>query len=124
MVHLTCYMQSYIPSFLFCQAPQFEVIKSEFQEPPGEGGGWPNGETIRVGPTVAVERFNQQEWSSFFRHSLYQGVGTADHFMRQLQGIAPWKPFTKTLVRTCLGKARQGRPSQDPLVVLHMLMVA
>ncbi|MEW6568928.1 MAG: transposase, partial [Chloroflexota bacterium] len=73
---------------------------------------------------MAGERFQQQEPGSFFGDFLYQQVVPADHFLRQLQQVVPWQRFSKTLVRFYLGKARQGRPPYDPVVLLKMLLVA
>ncbi len=70
------------------------------------------------------ERFQQQEPGSFFGDFLYQQVVPPDHFLRRLKEVVPWQRFSKMLVRFYLGKARQGRPPYDSVVLLKMLLVA
>ncbi len=73
---------------------------------------------------MSGERFQKQDKGSFFGDFLYDRIVPADHFLRHLQALIPWKRFTKKLVRLYRGKARQGRPPYDPVIILKMLLVA
>jgi len=73
---------------------------------------------------VARQRFKKQGMDSFFGNWVYDRAVDADHFLRKLNAIIDWKPFTKQLVEYYGGGGRYGRPPYDPAVMLKMLLIA
>lgn len=73
---------------------------------------------------MSGERFKKQGTETFFGSFVYERVVPRDHFLRRLDAMVPWDRFSKKLVRLYRGKARQGRPPYDPVVILKMLLVS
>lgn len=73
---------------------------------------------------MARVRFKKQDTGSFFGEFVYDRVVRADHFLRKLNAIVDWKPFTDQLVEYYGGGGMYGRPPYDPTVVLKMLLIA
>ncbi len=73
---------------------------------------------------MARERFVKQDTGSFFGNFIYDRMVRPDHFLRKLNEIIDWKPFTRQLVEYYGGGARYGRPPYDPAVILKMLLIA
>jgi IS5 family transposase len=73
---------------------------------------------------MARVRFKKQDTGSFFGEFIYDRVVRADHFLRKLNAIVDWKPFTEQLVEYYGGGGMYGRPPYDPTVVLKMLLIA
>lgn len=51
------------------------------------------------------ERFRETGKGSFFGDLVYDRVVPQDHFLRKLNGVVDWRPFTKKLVRYYKGGA-------------------
>jgi len=73
---------------------------------------------------MARLRFKKQDTGSFFGDFIYDRVVRADHFLRKLDAIIDWRPFTEQLIEYYGGGGRYGRPPYDPAVVLKMLLIA
>lgn len=70
------------------------------------------------------ERFKSTTGDSFFGDFLYQQVLPRSHFLVQLTEVVPWQRFTYKLVKYYRGRAKEGRPPYDPVVVLKMLLLS
>jgi len=73
---------------------------------------------------MGQERFKPQFENSFFGRMVYDRIIPRDHFLVQLNEAIPWQRFTYKLVKYYRGKAKEGRPPWEPIVVLKMLLVA
>ena len=73
---------------------------------------------------MGQERFKPQFENSFFGRMVYDRIIPRDHFLVQLNEAVPWQRFTYKLVKYYRGKAKEGRPPWEPVVVLKMLLVA
>jgi len=73
---------------------------------------------------MGQERFKPQFENSFFGRMVYDRIIPRDHFLVQLNEAIPWQRFTYKLVKYYRGKAKEGRPPWEPVVVLKMLLVA
>ena len=47
-----------------------------------------------------------------------------DHFLRKLDEVVDWRPFTKKLVRYYKGGAEYGPPPYEPVLLLKMLLLS
>jgi len=73
---------------------------------------------------MGQERFKPQSENSFFGPMVYEHIIPRDHFLVQLNEAIPRQRFTYKLVKYYRGKAKEGRPPWEPVVVLKMLLVA
>ena len=74
--------------------------------------------------SMARERFKELGTGSLFGGYLYERAVPADHFLRQLEAVVDWDAFKPTLIRLYRGKAKGGRPRDNPVVILQFLVLA
>lgn len=72
---------------------------------------------------MAHERFRETGKDSFFGDLVYDRVVPQDHFLRKLNQVVDWHPFTKKLLRYYKGGAEYGPPPYAPTLVLKMLLL-
>ena len=73
---------------------------------------------------MAAERFRETGKGSFFGDLVYDRVVPPDHFLRKLDEVVDWRPFTKKLVRYYKGGAEYGPPPYEPVLLLKMLLLS
>jgi len=73
---------------------------------------------------MAAERFRETGKDSFFGDLVYDRVVPQDHFVRQLNAVVDWRPFTQKLVRYYKGGAAYGPPPYEPALLLKMLLLS
>jgi IS5 family transposase len=70
------------------------------------------------------KRFKRLGLGSFFGGLVYERAVPDSHFLRQLERVINWPVFSMQLIRLYIGRAEEGRPPYDPVVVLKMLLLA
>ncbi len=70
------------------------------------------------------ERFRDTGKGSFFGDIVYDRVVPKEHFLRKLNEIVDWRPFTQKLVRYYKGGGEYGPPPYEPALILKMLLVS
>ena len=70
------------------------------------------------------ERFRETGKGSFFGNIVYDRVVPQDHFLRKLNEVVDWRPFTQKLLRYYKGGGEYGPPPYEPALVLKMLLVS
>lgn len=73
---------------------------------------------------MSKKRFKRLGVGTFFGDWVYQRVVPGSHFLRQLEGLINWQVFSERLIGLYLGRAEEGRPPYDPVVMLKMLLLA
>ena len=73
---------------------------------------------------MARERFREVGKGSFFGEIVYNRVVPKDHFLRKLNEVIDWRPFTQKLVRYYKGGGEYGPPPYEPSLILKMLLVS
>ena len=73
---------------------------------------------------MAAERFRETGKDSFFGDLVYNRVVPENHFLRKLNEVVDWRPFTKKLVRYYKGGAEYGPPPYEPVLLLKMLLLS
>lgn len=73
---------------------------------------------------MAHQRFRETGKDSFYGELLYDRVVPQDHFLRKLNEVVDWRPFTKKLVRYYKGGAEYGPPPYEPALLLKMLVLS
>ena len=70
------------------------------------------------------ERFRETGRGSFFGELVYDRVVPQDHFLRKLNEVVDWRPFTQKLVRYYKGGGAYGPPAYEPALILKMLLLS
>ncbi len=70
------------------------------------------------------ERFRDTGKGSFFGDIVYDRVVPKEHFLRKLNEVVDWRPFTQKLVRFYKGGGEYGPPPYEPALILKMLLVS
>lgn len=70
------------------------------------------------------ERFRETGKGSFYGDIVYDRVVPQDHFLRKLNEVVDWRPFTKKLVRYYKGGAEYGPPPYEPTIILKVLLLS
>ena len=73
---------------------------------------------------MANKRFKLLGNASFFGNLLYKRAVRPGHFLRQLERVINWQVISERLIRLYVGRAEEGRPPYDPVVILRMLLPA
>lgn len=73
---------------------------------------------------MGKRRYKQLGMESFFGNVVYERAVPEDHFLRQLEGVVDWEVFGEQLVALYRGRAEEGRPPYDPVVLLKMLLLS
>jgi transposase len=73
---------------------------------------------------MGQERFTRLAEDSFLGKMVYDRVILRGHLLMCLDEIIPWQRFTCKLVKYYRGRAKEGRPPYDPVLLLKMLLVA
>jgi IS5 family transposase len=73
---------------------------------------------------MARERFREVGKGSFFGDIVYDRVVPREHFLRKLNEVVDWRPFTQKLVRYYKGGAEYGPPPYEPSLILKMLLMS
>jgi IS5 family transposase len=69
-------------------------------------------------------RYIETGKSSFFGEYVYDQIIPADHFLRKLNEVIDWKPYTRKLIRLYKGEGLVGRPPFEPAMILKMELLA
>lgn len=70
------------------------------------------------------ERFRETGKGSFYGEMVYDRAVPKDNFLRKLNEVVDWRPFTQKLLRYYKGGAEYGPPPYEPTLVLKMLLVS
>ena len=70
------------------------------------------------------ERFRDTGKGSFFGELVYDRVVPQEHFLRKLNEVIDWRPFTQKLLRYYKGGGEYGPPPYEPALVLKMLLMS
>jgi len=70
------------------------------------------------------ERFRDTGKGSFFGEIVYDRVVPKEHFLRKLNEVVDWRPFTQKLLRYYKGGGEYGPPPYEPALVLKMLLIS
>lgn len=73
---------------------------------------------------MGQKRFKHLGIGSFFGGLVYERAVPGNHFLRQLERVVDWAVFSEELVGLYVGRAEEGRPPYDPVVILKMLLLA
>ena len=73
---------------------------------------------------MSRERFRETGKGSFFGDLVYDRVVPQGHFLRKLNEVVDWRPFTKKLLRYYKGGAEYGPPPYEPALLLKMLLLS
>lgn len=73
---------------------------------------------------MGQERFRETGKGSFFGDIVYDRVVPQDHFLRRLNEVVDWRPFTQKLLRYYKGGGEYGPPPYEPALILKMLLVS
>ena len=70
------------------------------------------------------ERFRETGKGSFYGEMVYDRAVPKDNFLRKLNEVVDWRPFTQKLLRYYKGGAEYGPPPYEPTLILKMLLVS
>src|SRR5688572_7233639 len=70
------------------------------------------------------ERFRETGKGSFYGEMVYDRAVPKNNFLRKLNEVVDWRPFTQKLVRYYKGGAEYGPPPYEPTLILKMLLVS
>ena len=73
---------------------------------------------------MGQKRFKRLGMGSFFGGLVYERAVPDSHFLRQLERVIDWPVFSMQLIRLYVGRAEEGRPPYEPVVILKMLLLA
>lgn len=73
---------------------------------------------------MTKERCKATAADSFFGNFLYDQKVARDHFLRKLNEVVNWEPFTKKLLTYYKGKGQVGQAPYDPTLILKMLLLS
>jgi IS5 family transposase len=73
---------------------------------------------------MSQERFRETGKGSFYGDIVYDRAVPRDHFLRKLNEVVDWRPFTQKLLRYYKGGGEYGPPPYEPALILKMLLVS
>jgi len=73
---------------------------------------------------MAKERFRDKGKGSFFGDIVYERIVPKEHFLRKLNEVVEWRPFTQKLVRYYKGGGEYGPPPYEPSLILKMVLLS
>lgn len=73
---------------------------------------------------MSKKRFKGSDIGTFFGDLVYQRAVPNSHFLRQLDELIHWQAFSERLIGLYVGRAEEGRPPYDPVVILKMLLLS
>ena len=72
---------------------------------------------------MGQKRFKRLGMGSFFGGMVYERAVPDSHFLRQLERVINWQVFSEQLIGLYVGRAEEGRPPYEPMVILKMLLL-
>jgi IS5 family transposase len=73
---------------------------------------------------MSGERFKKVGKGSFFDSLVYEEVVPRDHFLVRLNELIRWEALQPLFLAAYRGRARQGKPPYDPIVILKVLVLS